>query len=263
MIEAPAEAVHRLWDDLADFSPTQTEWALDWLMAGLVERTGASNAVWIGAVRMGNDETDVLSGWRVGSVKTLHPIVREKTPARFDEILRKWQPEEPDLSVRLSLLNVCTFRNYAFRRDLPASWFDSLAFHLQYRSQGFEDAVFVAFPMNSQCESHFGFYFNEPISKGAIARVTYALRGIKWFHRQIMLGRGLLLASDPLTPIEHSVLQRMLAKASVRSISLDLGMADADTRHHLASILRKFGVRSRAGLMSVWLNPPMTSIPVP
>ena len=123
-----------------------------------------------------------------------------------------------------------------------------------YGSVGTHDAVFVAFPINQDCESHFGFYSRKTFTDAEIERLTYALRGIKWFHRHLMLSRGLLLASAPLTPTEGKVLQLLLTDSSEKHIAHQLGIAASTAHQHVVSIYRKFGVRSRAGLMSLWLS---------
>lgn len=69
-----------------------------------------------------------------------------------------------------------------------------------------------------------------------------------------MLSHGLLMASSPLTPAEQKVLQLLLTKASEKHIAHQLGVATSTAHQHVVSIFRKFGVRSRAGLMSLWLN---------
>jgi len=65
--------------------------------------------------------------------------------------------------------------------------------------------VFVAFPLNHDAESHFGFYSRGAFTGEQIARLVYALRGIKWFRRHLMLSHGLLTASSPLSPAERKV----------------------------------------------------------
>ena len=111
----------------------------------------------------------------------------------------------------------------------------------------------MAFPLNAGCESHFGFYSKRPFTQDEIACAAYALRGIKWFHHQLLLGNGLLVASQPLTPTERRVLQLLLTKASEKDISRQLEIALSTAHEHITRIFRKYGVRSRAELMTLWL----------
>jgi hypothetical protein len=56
----------------------------------------------------------------------------------------------------LPIRNVGAFRTYSFRRELPEDWFGSTFYKRHYASLGTFDAAFVAFPLNEDCESHFG-----------------------------------------------------------------------------------------------------------
>ncbi|SEQ30331.1 regulatory protein, luxR family [Azotobacter beijerinckii] len=69
-----------------------------------------------------------------------------------------------------------------------------------------------------------------------------------------MLNRGLQLASVPLAPYERKVLQLLLTEATEKQIAERLGLAVSTTHSYVTSVFRKFGVRGRAGLMSLWLN---------
>jgi len=137
---------------------------------------------------------------------------------------------------------------------LPPDWFESPFYKAYYGLVGTCDSVFIGFPLNQDAESHFGFYSSKVFSDEEIALLTYAVRGIKWFHRQLMLSHGLLMASSPLTPTERRVLRLLLTEASEKHIADQAGLAVSTTHQHVIAIFRKFGVRSRAGLMSLWLN---------
>ncbi|MBN9019187.1 MAG: helix-turn-helix transcriptional regulator [Rhizobiales bacterium] len=258
------ERIHLIWDTLSDFEARQTEQAADFLMGALCELSGAWNSTWAGAVRLdGSGRKDPLQGWRVGAVQALVPIVPAPDEQHFRDILKVWERREIDPSFLLPMRDVGTFRTYSFRRELAPDWFGSPFFERHYGRVGIHDAVFVAFPINEDCESHFGFYSGEVFSDVAIARLTYALRGIKWFQRRMMLGHGLLTASAPLTPMERRILQLLLTEASEKEIGRLLDIAPSTAHQHVTSVFRKFGVRSRAGLMSVWLNRPHGKSPTP
>lgn len=249
------EQIHALWDQLSDVEAGQSDQAARHLMTGLSALVGASNATWGGALRI-TDATgnDPLQGWRVAAMQQLEEHSPDPEDSRFKDILQRWDRREIDPSFLLPMGGVGTFRSYSFRRELPAAWFDSPFYQAFYASVGTFDAVFVAFPCNEDAESHFGFYSPRLFSDGDIALLRYAMRGIKWFHRQLMLSHGLLIASTPLTPTEHKILKLLLTEASEKMVSDQLGIAVSTVHHHVVGIFRKFGVRSRAGLMSLWLN---------
>lgn len=251
------EEIHRLWDELSDFEVGQTEAAAHHLQEGLCRLVGAWNATWGGAIRLGPDTTDdPLQGWRVTITRLLYPMEEHPAQGPFEELRARWNRREIDPSFLLPLREVGRFRTYALRRDLPPDWFDSPFFRAYYSPFGTVDAVFVGFPINADAESHFGFYSRTAFTERDIALLAYALRGIKWFHRQIMITHGPLIARSPLTPTERKVLRLLLTKASEKQIAGQLGLAASTTHQHVVVLFRKFAVRSRAELMSLWLSRP-------
>ncbi len=249
------EDIHSIWDDLTDFEAGEAVKAATHLMTVLTGQVGAWNATWAGAVRVNvNSDDDLLQGWRVAAMHTLHPEPPHKAEERFRDILRLWDQRQIDPSFLLPLHAVGKYRTYSFRRELPPEWFDGPFYKLHYAAVGTYDAVFVAFPLNHDAESHFGFYSRGAFTDEQIARLAYALRGIKWFHRHLMLSHGLLTASSPLSPAERKVLQLLLTDATEKRIAQEVDMAASTVHQYVVSIYRKFGVRSRAGLMSLWLN---------
>lgn len=259
------DSILRIWDELSDSAASDAKRAVGGLMEALCALSGASNATWAGAVRVGQKGgSDPLEGWRVAAMQTLVPLPPAPAQAppeddperRFRKILKKWERREIDESFLLPLRGVGTFRTYGFRRDLPAAWFDSPFYRTHWEAMGTRDAVFVAFPLNRDCESHFGFYGEPSFPADAIARLAIALRAVKWFHRRVLLSHGLLVASSPLTPTEREVLNRLLAGDAEKEIALHRGIAASTVHQHVLGIYRKFGVGSRAELMALWLNQP-------
>lgn len=249
------EEIHHLWDELADFEDGQSEQAARHLMMRLCDMLNVSNATWGGAIRVsGESGNDPLLGWRVAAMHQLHAPSSTSENSHFKEILELWDKREIDISFLLPMRGVGTFRTYSFRRELPPEWFESSFYQAFYGSVGTFDSLFIGFPFNEDAESHFGFYSSRMFTDEEIAVLTYALRGIKRFHRQLMLGHGLLMASSPLTPTERKVLQLLLTEASEKQISDQIAIAVSTVHSHVVCIFRKFGVRSRAGLMSLWLN---------
>lgn len=249
------EAVYSLWDDLSDRHVSKPDEATAQFMSALCDLVGAWNATWAGAVQFDRAATDdPLQGWRVGAMQALHPVEPHPDDEHFKEILKVWDRREIDPSFLLPMRGVGTFRTYSFRRELPKSWFNGPFYNTHYGSMGTHDAVFVAFPLNGDCESHFGFYSRRRFTDSQIDLLTDAIRGIKWFHRARMMSSGLLVASSPLTPTERRVLHFLLSKASETEIAAQLDLAGSTTHQHVKSIFRKFGVRSRAALMSLWFG---------
>jgi len=249
------EDIHRLWDELADFGADRAEQAAAHLMAFLCEKTGAWNATWAGASRLGDGpQDDPLQGWRINAIQALHPVAPHGDERHFWDIMKVWEKRQMDPSFLLPVRNVGTFRTYSLRQDLPESWFDSVFYQRFWASVGTFDAAFVGFPLNQDCDSHFGFYGREQFTGEAIALFARTLRGIKWFHRNLMLGHGLLISSAPLPAAERRVLHLLLTDSSEKQIAHELGLAPSTVHQYVVSIYRKFGVRSRAALMGLWLS---------
>ncbi len=112
-------------------------------------------------------------------MQLLHPITPNSDENRFQEILQHWDRREIDPSFLLPMRSVGSFRSDSFRRELPAEWFESRFYQYHYGVAGTFDAVFIAFPLNQDTESHFGFYSRAAFTDEEIARPTYAVRGIK------------------------------------------------------------------------------------
>lgn len=74
-------------------------------------------------------------------------------------------------------------------------------------------------------------------------------------QQQHRLHRGLTHATSPLAPYELRVLDLLLTGASEKQIADRLGLAVTTTHSYVTGIFRKFGVRGRAGLMSLWIQP--------
>jgi DNA-binding NarL/FixJ family response regulator len=62
------------------------------------------------------------------------------------------------------------------------------------------------------------------------------------------------MASTHLTSAERRVLQLLLTGTSEKHIGRQVEMAPSTVHQHVVRIYRKFGVSSRAGLMSLWLS---------
>ncbi|WP_269792840.1 PAS domain S-box protein [Stenotrophomonas sp. Iso1] len=63
-----------------------------------------------------------------------------------------------------------------------------------------------------------------------------------------------LLGVARLAPHEKKVLQLLLTEATEKQIAEQLCLAVSTTHSYVTHIFRKFGVRSRAGLMALWLK---------
>jgi len=256
MNETEREAVHCLWDQVADFPVSRTDEALVFLMEGVCRLIDAGDAFWFGSLRLiPTSEEEELRGWRPRAIRYLRPtplheqIYREQT-ARMTR-------GEMNSSYSLAVRHAGTFRSFRIRRELPAAWFKGTFYKIFLASRGYHDSCYVVFPMHDDCESYFAFHRvgskkNFTSEEEAIA--AYALRGIKWFHRQILLSHGAFLAEGPLSPIQRQIVGLLLTGHSEKEVSGHLSQSSHTVHKHVTEIFRKFGVNSRAALMALWLG---------
>lgn len=250
------ELIHILWDELADKDIVQIDGAVDHLMSRLCELADAQNAIWMGSVRM--DETlpdDPVKGWRLPVIHFLHP--GQPLDAATKEQIKKINRGDVDETTIANVAGAGSFRANRLRDIVSDGWFNSLYYKYYYHAVGHEDAIYIAFPINMDAESWFGFFRDASKPKFTIEErdlLAYALRGIKWFHRQLMLSHGLLVASTPLKPAERRILKLLLSHLSEKEIGQRVGLTVNSVHQYVVAIYRKFGVNSRAALISIWLG---------
>ncbi len=110
---------------------------------------------------------------------------------------------------------------------MPAEWFDTPFYHNYYQSCGHRDAVYVAFPVNEDAESYFGLFRATgqlPFTAEERDTLAYALRGIKWFHRQLAQPRP-AGGQHPAHSRERRVLQSLMTGLAEKEIAAAQGRA--------------------------------------
>ena len=253
---AVCERIHTIWDTLADFDAAKVDEALAFLQTSLCELINAQNADWIGVVRFCVTVSgDPVDGWRPPVIRVLRH--NEKFLASLQEQTKNLERGiVNDVIIRIVDMSG-QFRACRLCDVMSAEWFDSPGYHGCYQNCGHRDAVYVAFPVNQDSESWFGLFRaigQPPFTVEERDTLAYALRGIKWFHRQLLLSHGLLVASTPLTHVERQVLQGLLTGLAEKKIAAAQGQSHHTTHEYVSSIFRKFGVNNRAALMALWLG---------
>lgn len=250
------EFIYNLWDGLADFEAAHSDKALSHLMTGLCTLAGAWNISWMGAVCLDSScSGDPIKGWRPRVVSFLHPTPPLDGNTR--EQMAKLEQGDVDENIVRNLDGAGTFRANRLRDLVGPEWFESLYYRVYYLGVGTADTIWVAFPVNEDAESWFGIHRAPglpPFTEAERDAVAYALRGIKWFHRQLMLSHGLLVAATPLTPAERQVLHLLLTGLSEKLIAAELDKSYHTVHERITAIFRKFGVNNRAALMALWLG---------
>lgn len=259
MTKTQQEEVHRLWDSLSEFPTSETDQALVHLMEGIVRMIDAGNAYWLGYLRFNAEPGDPLKGLRPGlppgANRYLYPAPIHDESSRAQTI--KWNHRQTNDGYTRAARDVGKFRSFRLRKEMRPAYFEEEFYQTFHASRGFHDQCVVFFPLNDDYESMFNFQrvgVKKDFTAGEEAIAAYALRGLRWFHRQIALSHGLLIAETPLSPAQRQVNQLLLTERSEKQIADELGKSLSVTHKQITEIFRKFGVKSRAGLMAVWLG---------
>jgi DNA-binding CsgD family transcriptional regulator len=250
-----AARIHALWDEVADLGAHETDAALVHALRVLSGLIGAQNAFWLGAVRLGTDR-DTLGGWRIRGIRRMDPTPEDEHVYKVSR--QRLDQGTSDEVTRAQVREAGTFRARLLRELASPEFFTTHDYDVLYRARRIRDAIFVAFPVNEDAESYFGWYRigdeRPPFSPRDREVLAYALRALKWFHRRIMLHHGLLIASAPLTPTERRLMSLLLTERVEKEIACVLDLTLATTHTYITGLFRKFGVSGRAGLTALWLG---------
>jgi DNA-binding CsgD family transcriptional regulator len=252
------EPVYTLWDELADFPAGATDQALDHLMKSLAGLLKADNVVWVGAIRMAHGQAaarDPLHGWRVRVSR------RFVSNPEIEMIVRRTintQETTADMAACAIAAGTGVFRTYRLRDgfvDMDA-FRRTPQYRYYYEGMSITDRMWVASPVSADAESYFLFDRHRTrrrFSPENVALASAVLRGLKGFQRNLMLSHGLLQAKSPLSPTQRKVLALLLTEKSEKEIAHILSLSNGTTHQYVVELFRIFGVKSRAGLMSLWI----------
>ncbi len=256
---AQRHAIYTLWDELADTPASRVDAAL----ARLLERVGcwlgADNVTWVGAVRVGQGAAarrDGQHGWR--GVAVAHWRVTPELLAA-SRLATQNQDSDPGMTTRALAATTGQWRTHRLRDG----WIDFAAFRHTthyatiYRGSNIGDRLFTGIPVNADSEAFLlaDRYGSAPRFRAAdAALLAYAMRGLKWFHRELLLFHGILLADQPLSPTERRIVRLLLTERNEAEIAAALGQSPTTTHKYITAIYRKYNVNGRAGLMARWLN---------
>ena len=248
------ERIHCLWDELAAFEAAQIDGALLHLLSTVAGIVGAQNAYWFGAVRMADSGSDPLLGWRPRGIRYLNPLPDDATFTR--ERIRSIDRGAVDESTVAQARLAGTYRSNRLRDVVSPAWFKGETYQ-GYLGRGIHDSLVVGVPVSTMAEGYYGFLrmrADDPFTEAERDTALYAMRGLTWFHRQVMLAHGLLVARSPLSPIERRVLALLLTDQSEKLIASALGVSPSSVHTYVRDVFRKFGVSGRKGLIALWLG---------
>jgi DNA-binding CsgD family transcriptional regulator len=249
------ERIHSLWDDLAAFEAAKSDVAVQHLLTTVAGLIHAQNAYWMGAVRMTDDDRDPLFGWRPRVIRYLHPLQNDETYTR-DRLKSLSQGRTIDEATVAQARLAGSYRARRLCDLVSPDWFKSDTYS-GYVGRGVHDSLVVGVPVSKMAEGYYGFLRlrpNDPFTEAQCDIALYAMRGLTWFHRQVMLAEGLLVARSPLSPMERRVLSLLLTEQSEKAIAANLEVAPTTLHTYVRDVFRKFGVSGRNGLIALWLG---------
>ncbi|WP_271583770.1 helix-turn-helix transcriptional regulator [Bradyrhizobium sp. CCBAU 45389] len=250
------QEVYALWDQLADFSVGDSDAALTHLLSALRTMLSARNVLWGVLVRLPSPKrADPLLGWRPRLVRVLDPIpvVAASVQKQYETL---WS-NKVDLSQILSMSGDEPFRVRLLFEALPPEWFAGEHYRRHYLDVGFADSISVRIALNADVRIRL-FVFRDGQSPRFTPqdaqRLGFAMRALRWFHREQLLSHGLLIANAPLTPAERKVLLALLDGHTEKHIAQKLDQSPNTTHFHVKAIYAKFGVSNRSALAALWLG---------
>ncbi len=255
-----SEQIYGLWDELADLPLADQRGAIELLFSRIATWIGADDAFWIGSARVQDAphaDNDVLYGWRLRAAECW--ITRPEYNQEFIRKVLAHMERDPGLSTRKIISRAGHFRSYRLHdgfidfevfRQTPQ-------YRMYFETRGITDRIWCVFPVNHDAESLFCFDRIRRRARYTEAHervVAQALRGLKWFHRQLLLDHGLLVGKTPLSPAHRRLLPQLLSHKPEKEIADTLGLSRATTHKYVTDIFRSFGVSSRAGLITLWMG---------
>ena len=257
MEDIQKKAIHNLWDEMAASSASRSLDMLDTTLGKLANIVGAQQAYWIGALRIDAiADNDPAYGWRARHNYYLkHTAERE---AVRKEHYRRLDSGQVDPSILANIKHAGNFRVNIKHEMVPPEWFESEFYKTLFVPFEIRDVIFVATPVSPDVESWMVFERcgDDADNFGEVERqlLDYALRPTQWFQKQLTLHHGIYLAEETLTPAERRVLSGLLTDKTEAEIGEELSLSQSTVHTYCVRICRKFGVRGRSGLISLWLG---------
>lgn len=254
-----SEQIYTFWDDLADFTPEAVDIALQHSLTTLRQWLGADDACWMGAARLMDGESvsgDALNGWRIRVIKKWQGASAQ--PNQKPSQPRAELPYHPNRTIASQEGHFRVYSLCAGAIDLD-TYQPNPTGKRCFWQHGIHDRLWIIFPVTPLFESCFCFDLhqeNQLFGERELRIARDALRGIKWFHRQLLLSHGLGINQSPITPAERRVLLRLLNGDSEKSIAEELHLAPGSVHQYCVKIYRKYAVRGRVELMSLWIKTP-------
>jgi len=249
--------IHVLWDRVTDLGAPNLDEALRLFLNELTQLLDANYTWWMGALKVADvAQSDPVFGWRPSAVYNLHPSPEREYVKQ--EHCKRIESGAIDQSVIANLQHVGEFRINIMHEMMPKSWFSGDYYNALYKPFELRDVIYVVTPISESVESWMAFErngFDKPFYGDYEKELLdYAVRPMKWFHRQLVLRHGVHLVDEPLNDSERRVVNGLLTDKTEQEIADELSLSPATVHTYCTRIYRKFGVRGRAGMTALWLG---------
>ena len=242
--------------ELGEMPGTHTDEAVVHLLDRARHLIGASDSLIAFGMRSATwPPDDPLLGWR-----STPAVRRGPNAARDAQLLDAWYHSRPNLPLDHGLVTLaCTPHAFAARQAQIAA----RAPHAQaaveelFDACGIGDRILAAVPVTGHAKLLFGAYRrrgSDPFSEGDAALVEALMAAIVGPARRMALAYGVIEADRPLTPRERDVLRLLLQGLTEKESACELGLATRSLHHHVSALYAKYGVRSRAELLALFLG---------
>ncbi len=253
------EAVYALWDKLADRPAHEIEASLQFLMTTLCEWFDARDVVWVGAARVMAGKAagqDAQLGWRGLAVRHYDCDEANLLRSQYAVKAQEHSPPATTLALIAGMGRLRVHRLHDGFVDMER-FRRTEGYRVVYEEAGIVDRMFAAVPINEDAESFLlldRYGEAQGFTQREMEWLHFCMRGLKWFHRELLLASGLLVAGAPLTPTERRILCLALTDKSEKQIAEAVGQSPKTTHKYITEIARRFGVPGRIGLMALWLG---------
>jgi DNA-binding CsgD family transcriptional regulator len=246
-----SQAAHTLWDDLADIPASQIDFALHYTLTTLCNWLRIESAFWVGT------SPDIPGSRQGGHSLCLQAINPNESKFLQDCFLTSCIKTDPFWATVTA--DRASFHIHHLR-SLPGNSQtvqQSPYYQIWQKSIELYDRVCVCFQVDDRATSVFHFDIRSTrrtFTCQEIEWIAYALRGIKWFHRELLLSHGLLNGLTRLTPSERRLLQGLLTDKREKEIADFYQLTPATVHQYAKIIYQKLKVNGRTGLSALWLN---------
>ncbi|MCH2557922.1 MAG: helix-turn-helix transcriptional regulator [Alcanivorax sp.] len=248
--------VHHLWDEMAELPASDPECNLRLLFERIGALIDSRHGYWLASLRLAEDApNDPLLGWRARSICFYGELPPDQQV--YTDTVKRLDKGIPDESTTNHVRNAGRFRAVLLKDHVSEAFYSGDHYLDHYLARGITDRLFVVMPVNEDVESYFVFdrLSGEPgFTRHDLEVARYALRSMSWFHRQVHLSYGQLVAEAPLTPTERRILNHLLRGSAEKSIAEAMTQSPHTTHQYVKGLFRKFNVRSRAELTALWLG---------